>query len=101
MTLRVELGPLALDDLQSIFRYVAEAAGTDVAQAYDQRIRAACRKLADFPARGRPRDDLAPGLRTIPFERRGVIAYSVESGRVLIVRIMHPGRDLQRAFDEE
>ena len=98
MALEISFSPAALDDLFSIYRYVAEAAGTDVADAYDARIRNACLGLADFPRRGMPRDDLAVGLRTIPFERQAVIAYRVEKSEVHIVRVVHRGRDLGIAF---
>jgi toxin ParE1/3/4 len=92
--------PAALEDLESIFLYVAEAAGLDVAESYQSRIRIACLALADFPGRGPPRDDLAAGLRTITFERRALIAYMVRGNSVRILRILHGGRDLGMAFEE-
>lgn len=99
MAHKVVLTTTALDDLKSIFLYVADAAGIDVAEGYDHRIRATCMSLADFPARGTPRDDLLPGLRSIAFERQATIAYRIEGRQVLILRIMHHGRDPARDFD--
>ena len=98
MAAEVVLTATALDDLRSIFLHVAEAADFDTAEAYQARLRAACLSLSDFPHRGTPRDDLAAGLRTFSFERRAVIAYSVEGGGVRILRILHRGRDLGPEF---
>jgi toxin ParE1/3/4 len=46
----------------------------------------------------RPRDDLAPGLRTVPFERSAVIAYIVEGGAVQITNIFYGGRDYEALY---
>ena len=49
--------------------------------------------LAEFPERGRNRDDILPGLRTITMERRVTITYRVRRSRVEIVTIGYAGRD--------
>ena len=95
----VVLAPRALNDLFAIYVYVAEAAGTAVADAYDARLRQACLGLASFPRRGAPRDDLGKGVRTLSFERRAVIAYRVEGATVRILRVLHRGRELGLAFE--
>jgi len=66
--------------------------------SYVARLQDACHRLCDFPQRGTPRDNLAPGLRTVTFERRAVIAYFIEPGTVRIARIFHHGRDLSEAL---
>ena len=88
----------ALDDLFSLYLYVAEAAGLDTADAYDARLRAACARLAGFPNRGTPRDDLGSGVRTIAFERRAVIVYRPEGESARILRVQHRGRALGLDF---
>jgi toxin ParE1/3/4 len=98
VAVEIVFAPRALDDLLAIYVYVAEAAGADVADAYDARLRKACLGLANFPRRGRPRDDLGDGVRTMSFERRAVIAYRVEDAIVRILRVLHHGRDLGLAF---
>ena len=95
---RVVLRPGAVADLKSIFLYVAEQAGAETATAYDGRLREACGKLADFPERGTSRDELRPGLRSIPFKRRATIYYVVRPRTVRIVRILQAGRDPRREF---
>lgn len=57
--------------------------------------------FADFPERGRRRDDLRPGLRIIGFERRVTIAFHISSGAVIIDRILYGGRELETAVGED
>jgi toxin ParE1/3/4 len=99
MAYRVVLRPLAVADLKSIFDWVAGEAGFDVALAFDQRLREACRALADFPRRGTPHPDLMEGLRSVVFERRTSLYYVVEERTVRIIRIVRAGQDPVRAFD--
>lgn len=98
MALRVVLRRSALEDLQSIFSWIDAATGPQIAHTYVRRIRDQCSRLGDFPKRGRSRDDLAPGVLTIPFERAALIAYRVSEDEVQIVRILHKGRDISGAF---
>ncbi len=81
--LDVEFRPAAFAELAAIFDYVLEISRSfEVARGFTLRIRERCERIGDAPYGGRPRDDLAPGLRTVPFERSAVIAYVVENGRV-------------------
>jgi toxin ParE1/3/4 len=59
----------AESDLNNLFDYIADQSGAVRAQDYVGRIEAACAKLASFPNRGAPRDDLLPGLRTLSVGR--------------------------------
>jgi toxin ParE1/3/4 len=68
--------PEAIADLEDIFRFVLRMnQERDTARTYIQRIRDRCHRIGDVPLGGTSRDDIYPGLRTIPFERRAVIAY--------------------------
>ena len=69
----------------------------NVALAFVRRIRARCHKIGDAPKGGRPRDDLQPGLRTVPFERSTVIAYRV-GNTVEIVNVFYGGRDYETLY---
>lgn len=90
----VRYRPEALADLAEIFRGMRRASGSVVtARRYVERIRARCHRIARLPLGGLPRDDLAPGLRTVPFERRAVIAYRVVKDTVEITNIFHGRRD--------
>ncbi len=70
----------------------------DVALGFTLRVRERCERIGDAPRGGRPRDDLAPGLRTVPFERSAVIAYVIENGRVQITNIFYGGRDYEALY---
>jgi toxin ParE1/3/4 len=95
VALKVFFRPQAEADLLALYRYIAEASGLVIAGNYIDRIEIACSSLATFPNRGTKRDDLAPGLRTIAFERRVTIAYRVLKARVEIVTIAYAGRDFE------
>lgn len=85
--------PRAQDDLLALYDWIADRADPDTALAYTSRIEDHADKLAEFPERGTPRDDLLPGLRTTPYRRRTVIAYRVTGGAVEILRLVHAGQD--------
>jgi toxin ParE1/3/4 len=97
---RIQYRPSARIDLDEIYDWVAGHADPQTAFEYLMRIREACERLAYFPKRGTPRDDIREGVRTIPFERRAVIAFTVKADEVWIVRVLHGGRDLKRAFPD-
>jgi toxin ParE1/3/4 len=95
VALKVLFRPQAEADLLSLYRYIVEASGLAIAGNYIDRIEVACMSLATFPNRGIKRDELAPGLRTIAFERRVTIAYRVLKTQVEIVTIAYAGRDFE------
>jgi toxin ParE1/3/4 len=101
VALKVIFRPRAEADLLALYRYVAEASGLGIAGDYVDRIEIACMSLATFPNRGIKRDDLAPGLRTITFERRVNIAYRVLKSRVEIVTIAYGGRNFESDLRDE
>jgi antitoxin ParD1/3/4 len=64
--------------------------------AFSESIVAFCESLANFSHRGIARDDLRPGLRTIGYRKRVVIAYAVLNETVAIIGIFSGGRDHER-----
>lgn len=98
MALEVRFLAEAEEDLFATYLYIAERDGLDRADAVDLRLRAACLKLADFPNRGSPHDDIVPGLRSVPFERRATIYYRVTPHSVEIARVAYAGRDVSGGF---
>ena len=94
-------GEEATTDLRTIYLSAAEAATPEIALRFVQRIEAAAGKLADFPDRGRPRDAIRSGLRSIPMGRTVTIYYEVGIGQVQIVRVIHARRDIVAAFAGE
>ena len=95
VTCRVRFRPRAEEHLFSLYRYIAEKSYPSRAGDYIARIEKACMGLATFPERGTKRDDLAPGLRVIGFERRVTIAFRVLDREVEIVAIAYAGREFE------
>lgn len=60
-----------------------------------------CDGLADFPLVGVARDDLRPGLRTIGFRRRVVIAFAVTDETVEIHGVFYGGRDYETLLRDD
>lgn len=100
MTPRVIFSPEADADLEELYDYIAMHGGPARALANVGRITSYCIGFATFPERGTRREDLHPGLRTIGFGRRDTIAFTASSEAVVIIRILHGGRDLDAAFKE-
>lgn len=98
MARSVVYAPEAAEDLFQLYRYIAEHSSPERARGYVARIEAHCKSLAEFPERGRRRDDLRPGLRITDFERRVSIAFHVTAETVVIDRVLYGGRDLERSL---
>ena len=103
--LKVEFGTEADHDLVQIYRGVYEVSrDPQVASRFLDRLIGRCERIGNAPRGGRPRDDLEPGLRTVPFEHSAVIAYKVEKDRVLVTNVFYGGRDfeaLYRSHDQD
>lgn len=95
----VSFRPEARDDLIEIFRLILRLSGsTSVARNFVERIRDRCNRIGLVPEGGYRRDDLEPGLRTVPFERSAVVAYRFENGRVRITNVFYGGRDYEALY---
>ncbi len=93
MSLRVVFAPEAESQLAEVYRYIAAAGSPDSAARYTEAIIAFCEGLAQFPQVGTARDDIRPGLRTIGYRKRIVIAFAILDGTVAIVGVFYGGRD--------
>lgn len=100
MTRPVVTTPEAEKRPAAVYDYIEERSGPTRALAYVERIRRHCAGFGRFPDRGTKRDDVAPGLRTVGFERRATIAFTVGPDAVTILRILYGGRDLDAAFGD-
>lgn len=97
--LKVCYRPTALADLKSIFHFVHDISGSArVARRFTRRIQDRCDRIGLLPFGGPLRDDLAQGLRLVPFEHSAVIAYVIERDRVLVTNIFYGGRDYEALF---
>jgi toxin ParE1/3/4 len=95
--LPVVLSQKALADLESIAAYILKHGGSErIANGFADRIKLRCAKIGNLPYGGRSRDDLWPGLRTVPFEHSAVITYVIEANAVRIINVFYGGRDFEQ-----
>ncbi|WSH66139.1 type II toxin-antitoxin system RelE/ParE family toxin [Rhizobium ruizarguesonis] len=99
VALKVVFRPRAEKDLLDIYAFIA-ADNSMAAMEFSRRLRQICHGLEDMPERGAPREDFAPGVRILVFERRVTIAYRVVKDRVQILRLFYAGRNTPSAFRE-
>ena len=71
---RVVFAPEAEAQLEALYLHIAREGSPATAERFLSAIIDRCEALAHMPLRGRPKDDLRPGLRTLSFRRRAVIA---------------------------
>jgi toxin ParE1/3/4 len=91
------LTKLAQKDLDEIFAYVGENSGEVRATQLIRDIASRFPMLGDFPGSGRSRDDLSPGLRSVPVHKY-LIFHRKYLGGVRIIRILHGARRLRPLF---
>ncbi len=97
--LKVVLREEAIADLADIYNHIARVSGSPVtAIGFVRRIKARCQRIGNVPMGGIARDDLQPGLRTVPFEHSAVIAYVVEDDQVSITNVFYGGRDYEALY---
>lgn len=96
----VVFAPEAETQLVAIYERIATAASPAIAERFTEAIVARCESLDRMPRRSKPRDDLRPGLRTLSFRRRVMIAYAVEEKRVTILGVFYGGQDWEAMLAE-
>lgn len=95
MAHRIVVTPEANDQLDNIYRYIAEAASPTIALHFTGGIIDHLAILADYPRIGTARDDLRPGLRTLAHRRRVTIAFVVENSEVVVIGFYYGGQDFE------
>ena len=90
--MRLVFRPEAEADLADIHDHIA-ADSPARARMFLALLRDRCGPLRQFPEMGRARDDLRPGLRSLPVDRY-VVIYRVLGDVVEIVTILHGSRDV-------
>jgi toxin ParE1/3/4 len=100
VNLDVVFTPGAEDQLIELYRYISDADTPEVAARYTEAIVAYCEELAVFPHRPKARDDIRPGLRTIGFRRRVVIAFAVLGQTLPIIGVFYSGRDYEAVLNK-
>lgn len=104
--LRLVVTEVADNDVVEAAAYLAEAAGTDVALRFYQRVDGAFRMLSSNPSIGHPRwfrRATLAGVRSwkVPGFDNWLIFYRATARVVEIVRVVHGARDLGRLFGDD
>src|ERR1700731_316876 len=89
--------PEADEDLIGIWGYLAGEASEQVADNQLLSIEKACTMLEAWPHSGRPRDELLPGVRSVPVHPP-VVFYRVRDNAIEIARVLHGHRDIDAIF---
>lgn len=91
--------PEALEQLEELYAYIAQAASPLVAQRYTDAIVTYCESLQTSPLRGARRDDIRPGLRITNYKGRAVIAFDVSDEQVSVIGVFYGGQDYETALN--
>jgi len=95
----LRISPRATLDLLEIWNYIADDSIENADLFLDQ-LDETMRKLRGHPGMGRKREELAPRIRSFPYQRY-VIFYRADSNSVEIVRILHGARDVEGGFEQD
>ena len=99
MTYRLS-GP-AKEDLWEIWSYVAEHDSLDNADRIVSELHEAMEKLAEMPASGHLRTDLAGEALRFWHVHSFLIVYLPESTPLVVVRVLHGAQDVKTLLGEE
>lgn len=94
--MRVVRRPKFLDDLSEAYAWIAPDSERAAERLLD-RVDATIERLQQYPLVGALREHLAPGLRFIrvrPF--RHLIFYRVGSDEIVLIRLLHGARALEK-----
>src|SRR6266481_2833266 len=94
--MRLIFAPLATADLEEIGDYIA-LDNPHRALSFIRELGAQCRKIPDNTLAFPVREDLAPGLRVLPYGQY-LIFYRPMDATVRIERILHGARDVGTQF---
>ena len=93
---RIVHRPLALQDLDDIWDYIAQD-NPQVADHFIDKVEKQCRLLAEFPNIGTSCDALLPGLRFLVVDKYVLFYIALDDG-IEVVRVLHGARDLESLF---
>ncbi len=102
MSYQVRFAPEAADQVETLHPYISAAATPVIASGHLEAIVDHCEGLGTFPHRGVARDDLRPGLRTMAYRKRVILAFSVDDAmeQVTILGVFYGGQDYESALTE-
>jgi toxin ParE1/3/4 len=93
--LRIVVSPRARDDMVGIASYTLSMWGEAQMSRHIDGLNARFAELARLPGLGRPRDEMAPGYRSI-VQGAHIVFYRTTGRELVIVRILHGRMDPDR-----
>lgn len=93
------VSPDAENDITEATEYIRGDRGERAANTFVQSIYAGFQRLAEFPALGQMREELAAGLRGIPLLSYIILYYDHET-HIEIACVAHQRRDLNKLFQQ-
>ena len=93
---QLKLAQQAKDDLVEIWLYIA-AGSPSTADKFIDYVYEQCEHLLTSSEIGRTRDELLPGIRSLPVKRY-LVFYRVTNDAIEIVRVLSGYRDIQTLF---
>ncbi|AMN44727.1 type II toxin-antitoxin system RelE/ParE family toxin [Rhodoplanes sp. Z2-YC6860] len=94
---RLFWSPDAEEDLISAWLYGASEWSPIVADEHLHLLWRTARRLLDHSELGKARDELAPGVRSLPADPH-MIFYRIENANIQIVRVLHQREDIDGIF---
>jgi toxin ParE1/3/4 len=92
--------PEALEDIDQLWEYHAEVAGSASADRILRQIAKVVATLDEFPLAGRSRDDIGANLRSLSAGSQ-IVFYRLKGDRPEIVRVLDGRRDIDEIFADE
>ncbi|ABI65921.1 MULTISPECIES: type II toxin-antitoxin system RelE/ParE family toxin [Maricaulis] len=93
MTLRVRLTPRGVADIKAIARYTTQTWGHSQCQSYLRSLDDRFRWLAEHPASGRPRDDVAESSRSFRHNAH-IVFYRTRDDGIDVLAVVHSAMDI-------
>jgi toxin ParE1/3/4 len=100
MTFNLIISDPANADLEITADYLAANYGLSRSDTFIDGITARMKYIAQFPRIGRSREELLPGLRSLPYPPY-LIFYRIQDQTIEIVRIASGYQDLTKLFVED
>ncbi|MBX3071033.1 MAG: type II toxin-antitoxin system RelE/ParE family toxin [Thermomicrobiales bacterium] len=85
----------AVNDLEELLSYTLDTWGEGQQVAYSEKLNAGMELLARFPGRGTRRDEVSPGLFSLPIEQH-IVYFRFDDSVLRIIRILHKAQHPER-----
>lgn len=95
--MKLEIQPLAENDIEEIYIYSFNQFGKKKAREYAKHLQEQIESLLDNPLRGTDYSFIDNGLRCLVVASHSVF-YEVVEDAVTVIRVLHQSRDVRRFF---